>query len=141
MVAREGASGGIARRFFLVALTLAVIGGPGTAAGTVMADISGPSAQRLIDLAGQRGRLPLIIGLAARADDEVAIERAQQRLLADLGVVTGEDGTLAGPGISGVKIYETIPFIAFTADAAAIQRVIRHPLVISVQEDSALPPG
>jgi hypothetical protein len=108
-----------------------------------MANVSGPSAQRLVDLARHRGPLPLIVGLAiaeGSADDEAAIKRAQQQLLADLGVAPGADGTLAGPGITGVKLYETIPFLALTADAEAIGRIMRNRLVASAQVDRAIPP-
>jgi hypothetical protein len=116
---------------------------PGKAAETAVANVTDPSSQRLLDLARRRGRLPVIVGLAVEdaSGDEAATRRAQQQLLADLGVTAGSDGTLAGPGITGVKLYETIPFLALTADAEAIARIIRNRLVVSIQEDSAVPPN
>ena len=109
-----------------------------------MADIAAPASQRLLDLARRRGRVPVIVGLAvpaASADDEAAIARAQRQFLAELGVVAAADGSLAGPGITGVKLYEAIPFIALTADADALERVLRNRLVVSIQEDTAVPPN
>ncbi|MFO1128265.1 MAG: hypothetical protein U1E66_07560 [Rhodospirillales bacterium] len=136
------------RRSFLVLLALgaAVIRGGGRAsAGEIaMARATGPASQRLIEVARERGRLPVLIELAMTgpaADEPAAIARAQHRLLTDLGVTAAADGTLAGPGITGVKLYETIPFIALTADADALERLMRSRLVVSVQEDSAVPPN
>ncbi|MFO1154653.1 MAG: hypothetical protein U1E42_13470 [Rhodospirillales bacterium] len=150
MTARKEASGGIARRFFLI-FGLMAIGSldagqaaePASKPGTNAINPSSQS-QRLLDLARQRGRLPIIVELAvtgAAADDEAAIRRAQQHLLADLGVTTGADGNLTGPGVSGVKLYETMPFLALTADAQAIDHLIRNQLVVRIQEDSPVPPN
>ena len=150
--------GGIGRRSFLLLVGLAAMGGRARALATEerMADPIEPSSsapgspapgssyQRLLDLARRRGRVPVIVGLAvaaAEADDEAAIARTQRQLLADLGVAAGADGSLAGPGITGVKLYETIPFIALTADADALRRLMRHRLVVSIVEDSAVPPN
>lgn len=149
MAAEEGASAGIGRRSFLalMALALAAIGGQrhGHGAEKTMANVADASSQRLLDLARRRGRLPVIVGLAAAGasadDEEAAIARTQRQLLADLGVVAAADGSLAGPGITGVKLYETIPFLALTVDADALARLIRNPLVVSIREDSAVPPG
>ncbi len=155
MAVEGGEPGGIGRRSFLTVVGLAAMGGWGDARAAEgrMVDTTAPSTpgsspQRLLDLAHRRGRLPVIVGLAivgagagAGGDDAAAIARTQRQLLADLGVVTTADGGLAGPGITNIKLYEAIPFIALTVDADALGRLLRHRLVVSIQEDIAVPPG
>ncbi len=105
-----------------------------------------------------RGELAVIIGFAVpglRSDaggastpfdpeqekrDQGAIARVRKQLLTDLGVHPDHRGGLSGPGIHGVKLFETIPFLALTADPQALERVLVNPLVESVQRDTAVPP-
>lgn len=98
----------------------------------------------LLARARARGRLPVIVGLAVPAaggtePGEAEIAKAQARLLADLGVADTGSG-FAGPGIGNVKLYAAIPFLALTAEPEALARLLRHPLVVSAQEDTAAPP-
>jgi hypothetical protein len=102
-----------------------------------------PDATRttLLSKAKDRGRLPVIVGLAVpEGADGRAVAAAQARLLRDLEVVERRDGTLAGPGLTSVKLFETIPFLAVVAEPYALQRLLDHPLVVSVQEDAAVAP-
>ena len=80
----------------------------------------------------------MIVGLAVPPGTELGTTRS--RLLEDLGVTAAGDGSLAGPGITNVKLFETIPFLALTAEPAALERLLNHPLVDSVQGDAAAPP-
>ena len=107
---------------------------------------------RLVESARIRGRLPVIVGFAVpirpeaelrpaeSAAQQAAMTRARARLLRDLDVVAASDGSLSGPGITNVKLYETIPYLALTAEPEALQRLLAHPLVESVQEDAEMPP-
>lgn len=117
-----------------------------------MASMPESTKARLLELARSRGRLPVIVGLAVpmRSEDELgpaesaaqqaAMARARAQLLKDLGIVAASDGSLSGPGITNVKLFETIPFLALTVEAGALERLLAHPLVESVQEDAAVPP-
>ena len=117
-----------------------------------MASIPESTKARLLELARSRGRLPVIVGLAVpmRSEDELgpaeskaqqaAMARARAQLLKDLGIIAASDGSLSGPGITNVKLFETISFLALTVEAGALERLLAHPLVESVQEDAAVPP-
>jgi hypothetical protein len=112
-----------------------------------MAGIPEQQQVMLLQRARALGRLPVIVGLAVPPeggepgpDEEAAIARAQARLLQDLGVAAGPDGSLAGPGITNVKPFATIPYLALTAEPGALAKVLRHPLVASAQEDATLAP-
>jgi hypothetical protein len=121
------------------------------AAKLEMACIPESTKMRLLELARIHGRLAVIIGLAvpSRSEDEPARLAAQQestarvraQLLKDLSIVATNDGSLSGPGITNVKLFETIPFLALTAEPGALEHLLAHPLVESVQEDSTVPPG
>jgi hypothetical protein len=99
-----------------------------------------PDATRATLLAQARalGRLPIIVGLAVSPQADPGVARS--RLLEDLGVVPAADGNLAGPGITNVKQFETIPFLALTVEPTALERLLNHPSVDSVQVDAAAPP-
>jgi hypothetical protein len=124
----------------------------GYAAELDMVAVPESAKARLLELARMRGRLPVIVGLAVpfRSEDEVgpaesasreaAIRRTRAQLLKDLGVVAARDGSLSGPGIGNVKLFETIPFLALTAEPEALERLLAHPLVDSVQEDATAAP-
>jgi hypothetical protein len=127
------------------ALLFALAGGalvrlrPSHAGGLEMAAVPDPTRAALLARARALGRLPIIVGLAIPRGSELGAARA--RLLGDLGVtVTAGDGSLASPGVTNVKPLETIPFLALTVEPAALERLLAHPLVDSVQEDAAAPP-
>jgi hypothetical protein len=115
-----------------------------------MACIPESTKTRLLELARMHGRLPVIVGLAVplRSEDEPAQSAVQQasmarvraQLLKDLSIVATSDGSLSGPGITNVKLFETIPFLALTVEPEALQHLLAHPLVESIQEDSPVPP-
>jgi hypothetical protein len=116
-----------------------------------MASVPESTKARLLELARIRGRLPVIVGLAVPlrseelgpaefAEQEAAMARVRARLLNDLGIVAASDGSLSGPGITNVKLFETIPFVALTAEPESLERLLAHPLVESVEEDVAVPP-
>jgi hypothetical protein len=144
----------IDRRSLLVLAGSAAVSWPrlGYAAEVDMVAVPESTKARLLELARMRGRLPVIVGLAVpfRSEDEVgpaetaareaAMTRARARLLKDLGVVAARDGSLSGPGIINVKLFETIPFLALTAEPEALERLLAHPLVDSVQEDATVAP-
>jgi hypothetical protein len=119
---------------------VAAIPRPGTALEVAMTAATVPEDIRatLLAKARARGRLPVLIGLTGASPG--AVEAARARLLADLGVTAGPDGSLAGPGISNVKLFETIPYLALTAEPAALERLLAHPSVASVQEDATAAP-
>lgn len=102
-----------------------------------------PDATRraLLSKAKDNARLPVIVGLVVPAGaDDRAVAAARARLMRDLEVVERNHGTLAGPGLTNVKLFETIPFLAVVAEPDALQRLLDHPLVASVQEDAAAAP-
>lgn len=116
---------------------------PGRAlvAEATMTPTSDSTRTTLLRKVEERGRLPVIVGLdvpAGAADRVVATARAQ--LMRDLEVVERSDGTLAGPGLTNVKLFETIPFLAGVAEPDALRRLLDHPLVASVHEDTAAAP-
>jgi hypothetical protein len=116
-----------------------------------MASIPDDVSAALLEQARTRGRLPVIVGLAVpppenagpvpdEAVEKAAIDMVRAQLLRDLGVVAGADGTLTGPGITNVKLFDAIPFLALTAEPEALARLLRHPAVTSVQEDATMAP-
>lgn len=122
---------------------------PSLALELVLASVPEAMKAALLERARARGYLPVIVGLAVTptlggseptpaeaSAHERAVAAARARLLADLGVVVAGGGSLAGPGISNVKLFEAIPFLALTASPAALERLLGHPLVGSVREDA-----
>lgn len=122
----------------------------GYASKLEMASIPESTKTRLLKLARIRGRLSVIVGIAVllRSEDEpaqsaaqqVRLARARAQLLKDLSIVATSDGRLSGPGITNVKLFETIPFVSLTVEPEALEHLLAHPLVESVQEDVAVPP-
>lgn len=104
----------------------------------------------LLGRAQERGQLRLIVGLREQpagglAPQTAAAQRAtlaasQRALLADIGARPQRDGSLAGAGVQATTLFATIPYLALTADPAALQRLLTDPRVASVQEDVAVPP-
>jgi hypothetical protein len=99
----------------------------------------------LQNLARIRGRLPVLVGLRlppdGATDRPAAIARTRAALFADLGIKAGPGGQLAGPGITNVKPFATIPYVGLTVEPAALELLLRHPLVATVSEDAAVPPS
>lgn len=115
--------------------------GHAPAAEATMRATSDATRTTLLRDAEERGRLPVIVGLVVPAGaDDRAVAAARARLMRDLEVVERNHGTLAGPGLTNVKLFETIPFLAVVAEPDALQRLLDHPLVASVQEDAAAAP-
>lgn len=145
-------SAGINRRSLLVLAGSATLPWfrPSSASKLEMAAIPESTRTRLLELARSRGQLPVIVGFAVplRSEDEPVQSAAQQanmararaQLLKDLSIVATSNGSLSGPGITNVKLFETIPFLALTAEPEALEHLLAHPLVESVQEDVAVPP-
>jgi hypothetical protein len=99
----------------------------------------------LREQAKARGRLPVLVGLrlarpGTRADPTAEIAQIRAALFDDLAIARTADGEMAGPGIANVKSFASIPFVALTVDPAALDRLLGHPLVVSVAEDTAVPP-
>ena len=80
-------------------------------------------------MARRRGAVPVIVGFklgpepAAAGEDAVAAARAA--FYRALGIEPAGDGTLAAPGITHVKAFSTIPFVAMTVDADALDGFLR----------------
>lgn len=113
---------------------------------SAMAAAQESTTAMLRGLAGSRGRLPVLVGLrmpqdGADTDPMAAIARARATLFTDLGIAADASGQLHGPGIVNVKPFATIPFVALTVEPAALELLLRHPLVASVTEDTAVPPS
>jgi hypothetical protein len=101
-------------------------------------------AEALLARARDRGgRLRVIVGLrAARSVDARALGASQRGLLADLGARRWpEDGAIAGPGVEGVALFSTVPFLAVTVDTPALRRLLANPRVASLQEDVPFAPA
>ena len=120
-----------------------------TAGAVVMLSMTvsaGEDTTRVLrDQARARGRLPVLVGLrlaqaGTRADPTAEIAKVRTALFADLAIAPTANGALAGPGIDNVKAFASIPFVALTVDPAALDRLLGHPLVVSVAEDTAVPP-
>lgn len=107
-----------------------------------MTSMPAAAQAELLDRARERGRLAVIVGLAGpdATRSETAMIQVRDRLLRDLDVAAAADGSLAGPGITNVKLFRAIPFLALTVEPDALARLLAHPLVASVQEDAAVPP-
>ena len=126
------------------ALTLAL---PGRVAAEALAvdalragdESAAASYQHLLARAEEVGSVPLIVGLSvpplpegSPADDDRqlrSVADAQDRLLAEL----------AGFAIEPVKRFDTVPYLALTADAESLAALVRCDSVVSIQEDVAYP--
>ncbi len=96
------------------------------------------SGADLVERARRSGSVSVIVGFAPAGTPpggEAAIAAAREALYRALGVARGADGVLDGPGIERVVSYATIPFVAMTVDATALQRILGQPMVTSVGED------
>ena len=71
-----------------------------------------------------------------RADPTAEIAQIRTALFADLAIAPTANGAMAGPGIANVKAFASIPFVALIVDPAALDRLLGHPLVVSVAEDT-----
>jgi hypothetical protein len=116
-----------------------------------MASIADDVSAALLERARARGRLAVIVGLAMPSREgvapgpdepaeEAAIATVRSRLLRDLGVVARADGTLGGPGVTNIKLFHAIPFLALTVEPEPLARLLQYPAVMSVQEDTTLAP-
>jgi hypothetical protein len=97
--------------------------------------------------ARDHGSVALLIGLAVPTDRTAdpgssphppapsIIAAIQSRLLDHLGIARSANGALQGLGITNVTLFETIPFLALTADGPALEHLLSHPMVTSVTED------
>lgn len=160
LIGREGASRPIGRRMMLALVAAGVLcwrQGISVVAAA-MPPLDEEHKARLMALARARGELSVIVGFAVpgvqsdgpdasappdsaqEQHDQAAIARTRTKLLTDLGVHTDRQGVSSGPGIHGVKLFETIPFVALTVTPQALERVLANPLVESVQSDTAVPP-
>lgn len=100
-------------------------------------------AAALVERARRSGSVPVIVGFGlpgTRMGSEAAIAEARGALYLALGIAPGADGALVGPGIERVRPYATIPFVAMTVDAAALERIMAQPMVISISEDLTATP-
>lgn len=109
---------------------------------TTTGERSGAAAAALVARAGERGRLRVIVGLNERLSEEHTLAPSQAtaqraRLRARQQEVVD---AMTGTGADGVTLFETIPFLALNADAAAMRRLLGDPRVTSVQEDVPVPP-
>ncbi len=156
----------LAHRVFAACLLGAAIGAAGVAQAeepaapilVVPAETGqAAGAEALVARAAAQGQVRVIIGLdEALADEETLapaevqtqrtrLRAAQSALLADLGAAAVPEQRRTGPGagghgVDGVTLFDTIPFLALNADAAAVRRLLAAPGVTSVQEDVPVPP-
>lgn len=124
------------RRFLLVPLAIAVLGG-----GRDLAAAPDPMTD-LLELARQRGAVPIIVGFELGPDPltagEGAVAAARAAFYRALGIEPMADGTLAAAGITHVKPFTTIPFVAMTVDADALERLLKLPMVTSIEPDATV---
>lgn len=95
-------------------------------------------AAALVERARQSGSVPVIVGFGlpdTQMGSDAAIAEARGALYLALGIAPGADGAVVGPGIERVRPYTTIPFVAMTVDAAALERIMAQPMVTSISED------
>lgn len=118
-------------------------------AQTITAQIAGESVNTLshmrrhaalLDKAKQQGEVPLLVQLrdpAGQGSDKrnpnaqlqaSEITALQQRVLHDV------------PGLTQVKSYKHIPFLAARADESALRQLLQDPAVVLVQEDEHFAP-
>jgi hypothetical protein len=100
-------------------------------------------AAALVERARQSGSVAVIVGFGlpdTETGSEAAIAAARGALYLALGIADGADGALVGPGIERVRPYTTIPFVAMTVDAAALERIMAQPMVTSISEDVTAEP-
>ena len=90
----------------------------------------------------QRGTVPVIVGLntAFRPEGELgrtdAVDRQRQRIADEREAVLAR---LAAYDVQHVKHYETVPYVAMTVGAAALDALAADPSVYDVHEDEAVP--
>lgn len=48
---------------------------------------------------------------------------------------------LSGTQVTGVKRFQYTPLMGMIVDAAALERLLAHPLVLSIEEDTPAPPA
>ncbi|MBK8211770.1 MAG: S8 family serine peptidase [Rhodospirillales bacterium] len=110
---------------------------------TGAAEGTGAPAAALVARANERGVLRVIVGIRETLANEESLAPAQAkaqraRLRASQQAVLE---ATAGAGVTGVTLFDTIPFAALNADAATVQRLLADPRVTSVQEDVPVPPS
>ena len=124
------------RRFLLVPLAMVVL-----CKGRDLAAAPDPSTD-LLNLARRRGAIPVIVGFKLGPEPAAAgvcaVTAARAAFYRALGIEPAVDGTLAAPGITRVKAFTTIPFVAMTVDADALERLLGLPLVTSVEPDATV---
>ncbi len=68
---------------------------------------------------------------AAIDDQHIRIKKAQQSMLA----------TLDAEGVSNVRTFTTIPFMAMSVDTSTLQSLLQNEDILSVEEDIPIPPN
>lgn len=106
----------------------------------------------LMAQAKAQGTVRVIVGLAEPMADEATLSTSdrqlqrtrlatsQRRALAAAGALVQPDGALRAAGVGDATLFETIPYLAVTLDAAALQRLAASGSVASIEEDFAVRP-
>ncbi|MCL4860427.1 MAG: S8 family serine peptidase [Caldilineaceae bacterium] len=86
------------------------------------------------------GRAPLIVGLNAPGYDPAMFDQVHAAGAQEASIATAQQALLdrmASYGVTGVKLYEYIPFVALTVDShAALAALYADPEVTSIEEDA-----
>lgn len=102
------------------------------------------SYDHLLDKAIAEGQVSIIVGLhlpiAFQAEGDLSDEGVQSQRV-DIAVLQQAlTESLTGYDVEIYKTYETLPYMAVTVDAVALQVLIESPLVTAIQEDIPVPP-
>lgn len=101
------------------------------------------SSSALLAKAQQQGSVRVILELDVQFAAEGSLAGAAAVQSQRAAISSTQSTVLSAPTagvISGVKQFETIPYLAVAADAIALQDLINHPQVIGVQEDALAKP-
>ncbi len=132
-----------------LAMVLTVLGLGWGAAPTAADEVpDSPAREQAFDaldaLAAARGVVPVIVGVRADFAPESALEGAQAVLDQRAAIARAQtevERALAAAGAPALRRFQTIPYLALRADAAALAALRASPWVTSIEEDVPVPPA
>jgi subtilisin family serine protease len=107
-----------------------------------MAEPSAQVFEALAQKAAANGSVRIIVGFAS-TPPTLAAGEAESDLAKTERIAAGQDAllaTLPAEGVSGVKRFSFIPYLALAVDAAALESLRANPLVTGIQEDKLSAP-
>jgi len=96
----------------------------------------------LTELAQAKGQVPVILRLNVNFQPESS--RSLSGVMTQRNAIKNASNavvqSLAGANATNIKQYQYVPYLAVTANAAALQALAKNPMVIEIREDVLAPP-